>query len=122
MPEKNKEMTAELTDRIDFGSISEIGTENFKGGEKVFYARMFNDGLNKVMKAHMGPGASIGMHTHSDSSEVIFITGGSGTHIFDGRKSGFTAGDVLYCPKGHSHSLVNDSDSEVYLTAVVPAQ
>lgn len=111
-----------LNGKIDFGSIDEVGTCNFKGGEKVFYAKIFNDGLNKVLKAHLGPGASIGVHTHDDSSEIMFIASGTGTHLYDGKSCRFSAGDVLYCPKGHSHSLINDGDSEVYFMAVVPAQ
>ncbi len=121
-PVKQFDMSTELNGTIDFGSIDEVGTSNFKGGEKTFYAKMFNDGLNKVLKAHLGPGASIGVHTHDDSSEIMFIASGTGTHIFDGKIRRFAAGDVLYCPKGHSHSLVNDSDGEVYFMAVVPVQ
>jgi len=31
-------------------------------------------------------------------------------------------GEVHYCPKGHTHSLVNDSDAELWFSAVVPQQ
>ena len=52
---------------------------NFKGGEKEFSANMFFDGTNRIFKGRLIPGASIGVHTHDDSCEVIFILEGNGT-------------------------------------------
>ena len=51
----------------------------FKGGEKEFAANMFFDGTNRIFKGTLVPGASIGIHTHDDSCEVIFILEGTGT-------------------------------------------
>ena len=50
----------------------------FKGGQKEFAAHMFFDGTNRIFKGCLIPGASIGMHTHQDSCEVIFILSGNG--------------------------------------------
>lgn len=108
--------------KIDFNKIDEEIYPHFKGGEKEIAARMFFDGTNRIMKARLLPGASIGMHTHETNSEIIFVTKGSGHVIYDGEIIPLTAGDVHYCPKGHTHSLVNDSDSELDISAVVPNQ
>ncbi len=95
----------------------------FKGGEKYIEARMFFDGTNRILKnAKLIPGASIGMHTHEDSCEVIFILEGCGCTIEDGVKKSVQAGDCLYCPKGGTHSLINDSDADLIFCAVVPKQ
>lgn len=97
--------------------------ENFKGGEKHLDARMFFDGTNRILtQARLIPGASIGMHTHEDSCEVIFIIEGMGSILEDGTKKAVQAGDCLYCPKGGSHSLVNDSDADLVFCAVIPRQ
>lgn len=97
--------------------------ENFKGGEKHLEAKMFFDGTNRILtRARLIPGASIGMHTHEDSCEVIFILEGRGSLLEDGTKKEVQAGDCLYCPKGGSHSLVNDSGSDLVFCAVVPMQ
>lgn len=97
--------------------------ENFKGGEKHLEAKMFFDGTNRILtRARLIPGASIGMHTHEDSCEVIFILEGRGSLLEDGTKKEVQAGDCLYCPKGGSHSLVNDSGSDLLFCAVVPQQ
>ncbi len=97
--------------------------ENFKGGEKHLDAKMYFDGTNRILtRAALIPGASIGMHTHEDSCEVIFILEGCGSIIEEGTKKAVEAGDCLYCPKGGSHSLVNDSDADLVFCAVVPKQ
>ena len=108
--------------KIDFSTIEETIIPQFKGGEKETAARMYFDGLNRIMKGRLIPGASIGLHTHDTSSEIIFITKGCGYVLYDGEKIALQAGDVHYCPKGHTHSLVNDSESDLEFSAVVPQQ
>lgn len=107
---------------IDFSKIEEARMDHFKGGEGALLARMFFDGTNRIMKARLEPGSSIGLHEHDTSCEVMFITEGRGTVIIDGEKMTVKAGDVHYCPKGHSHTLINDSDAILAFNAVVPAQ
>ena len=98
----------------------------FKGGEKELRANMFFDGTNRAFRGTLVPGATIGMHTHEDSCEMIFILSVSGSIV---EKTPGTdqvtvqpvsAGDCLYCPKGHSHSLQNLDGSEdlVFYAAV----
>lgn len=108
--------------KIDFSQIEEAVFPAFKGGEKEMHARMYFDGTNRIMKARLEPGASIGMHTHDAGSEIIFITSGKGCVIFDGQRIALQEGDVHYCPKGHTHSLINDSDATLAFSAVVPQQ
>ena len=97
--------------------------DHFKGGEKHLEAKMFFDGTNRILThARLIPGASIGMHTHDDSCEVIFILEGCGSIIEEDTNKAVQAGDCLYCPKGGSHSLVNDSDADLVFCAVIPKQ
>lgn len=107
---------------IDFNQIEEQTFPRFKGGEKEFHARMFFDGSNRIMKGRLIPGASIGLHTHDTSCEMIFVSEGHGTVIYDGEHIALHAGDCHYCPQGHAHTLINDSDSDLLFTAVVPQQ
>lgn len=107
---------------IDFNSIGESILRNFQGGEKQVVAHMFSDDLNRIMRGTLEPGASIGLHTHETSSEILFVHKGSGYVIYDGEKFAVKAGDVHYCPKGHSHTFVNDGVSTIEFTAVVPQQ
>lgn len=108
--------------KLEFDKIDEAVLPNFKGGEKAIAAKMYFDGSVRVMKARLEPGSSIGLHCHDTSSEVMFITGGSGTVIYDGEPIALKAGDVHYCPKGHSHTLINTGSEDLTFSAVVPQQ
>jgi mannose-6-phosphate isomerase-like protein (cupin superfamily) len=120
---------------IDFSKMDVTVLPNFKGGEKEFAANMFFDGTNRIFKGVLVPGATIGMHTHDDSCEVIFILEGNGTIVEMGPTvhdeaavqeetvKPVSAGDCLYCPKGHSHSLRNTAaEGDLVFYAVVPKQ
>ena len=58
---------------IKFDEMDITRLPQFKGGEKEFAANMFFDGTNRIFKGRLIPGATIGMHTHDDSCEVIFV-------------------------------------------------
>ena len=122
---------------IKFDEIEVSHLPEFKGGEKELAANMFFDGVNRMFKGCLVPGASIGVHTHDDSCEVIFIISGQGAiyecapdqmnsqpEDISGLYKSVHAGDCLYCPKGHTHSLMNpaSSDCDLVFYAVVPKQ
>lgn len=104
---------------IDFDSIKEEKYPQFKGGDKELMAKMYFDGQTRVMKGRLIPGASIGLHTHSDNCEVLFLTKGNAHVLYDGQTIELHEGQCHYCPSGHSHSLINNSDSAIEFTAVV---
>ena len=107
---------------IDFSQMEETVIPNFLGGEGALRAKMRVDELGKIMRAALEPGASIGLHTHETSSEMIYILEGKGKVLYDGEYIPLAAGSCHYCPKGHSHSLINDSDALLTFFAVVPVQ
>ncbi len=107
---------------IDFEKIEEEVLPRFKDGEKEVHTRRYKDDLNIIMQSCLHPGASIGYHCHETSSEIIFITGGRGYVVYDGERIPVQAGMCHYCPKNHSHSMVNDSDEDLFFTAIVPQQ
>lgn len=107
---------------IDFSKIEEQVIPQFLGGEGTTRARMRVDELGKIMRGALEPGSSIGLHTHETSSEIIYILAGEGKVLFDGAYEPLAAGSCHYCPKGHSHSLINDSGALLEFFAVVPVQ
>ncbi len=107
---------------IDFETIPEETIKNFRGGQSETVARLFSDDNGKIMYGKLKPGASIGLHTHETSSEIIYILQGKGKALYDDGSEEVTAGMCHYCPKGHSHSLINDSDKNLVFFAVVPEQ
>ncbi len=107
---------------IDFQKIEETVIPQFKNGEKETAARMYVDPAVKIMRGRLISGASIGLHTHETSSEIIYILSGIGKVLYDGGWELLGPGSCHYCPKGHSHSLVNDSAEDLLFFAVVPEQ
>lgn len=107
---------------IDFEHMEEAIIPNFKGGEKETAARMFTDPLGRIMRGRLIPGASIGLHTHETNSEIIYILEGTGKVLYDDGCEFLQVGACHYCPKGHTHSLVNDSAADLCFFAVVPEQ
>ena len=107
---------------LDFDKLEETVLPHFKGGEKEVSAHMFADERNRIMRATLKPGASIGMHVHDTSSEIVYVLQGCATVLEEGGEHTLTAGMCHYCPKGHAHSLINDSDGDLTFFAVVPEQ
>lgn len=107
---------------VDFQNIGEKSFPNFKGGEKSLEAKMFFDGKCRMLSARLEPGASIGLHTHDTSCEVILVQSGSGVAICDDIEEPVSAGTVHYCPKGHSHTLINNGTAPLCFLGIVPEQ
>ena len=107
---------------IDFKNMEEKVMPNFCGGEIALNAKMVIDERNKILCGRLEPGASIGLHTHETSSEIIYVLQGKGKVLCDGEYEAVEAGLCHYCPKGHAHSLINDSEADLLFFAVVPQQ
>lgn len=106
--------------KIAFTDMEEEILPAFKGGEKEYRAKRYGDEACKIMSGRLIPGASIGYHKHIEDYEVIFITAGEGKVLYDEEEIRLKVGDCHYCPQGHAHSLINDSDADLTFYAVVP--
>lgn len=107
---------------IDFDKLEQLTVDGFKDGKGKMHSSGYFDGNNRIMRAYLEPGAYIGMHTHENNCEIVYILKGKGKFIYDGEETPISEGQCHYCPKGHSHSLINDSSEELHFLAVVPAQ
>ena len=107
---------------IDFSSMETETIPHFMGGEGEIHAQMRVDERNRILHGILPPGSSIGLHTHETSSEIVYILSGTGKVLCDGEYEPLKAGDCHYCPKGHVHSLINNSGGPLEFFAVVPNQ
>lgn len=105
---------------INFEKIEEEVIPHFCGGEKEVYMKKYADGNNKIVKIRLLPGATIGMHTHEINSETIYVLKGQGRVLYDDASEDLSEGSCHYCPQGHAHSLINNSDDELIVFAVIP--
>ena len=94
----------------------------FKGGKKEVLTRMFTDENGKIACFSVEPGASIGYHLHDTSSEMIYVLNGTGKALYDDGEESLAPGICHYCPKGHSHSVINNGADTLVFFAVVPEQ
>lgn len=107
---------------IDYNSMEEAVNPNFLGGEGALRAKMFSDERNRILHGVLEPGCSIGYHTHDTSSEIIYVLSGAGKVKLEDGEEPVKAGQCHYCPKGHSHSLINNGGEPLEFFAVVPQQ
>ena len=107
---------------VDFKTMQETVIPQFYGGEKETIARLFVDENGKIMQGRLKPGASIGVHTHETSSEIIYVLSGKGKAFFDEEWEELEPGQCHYCPKGHTHGLTNGGEEDLVFFAVVPNQ
>ena len=105
---------------FNFEEMKDTVIPNFYGGEKQISAKMHVDENLKLMKGTLAPGASIGIHTHENNSEVVFALSGEVIVTMDGEEEILKPGCVHYCPMGHSHGMRNDGTKDFVMYAVVP--
>ncbi len=65
------------------------------------------------------PGASIGQHEHVGDTEFYLITAGEGTYYADGEEIAVKAGDITRVDPGHTHGLVNTSNADLEMIALI---
>lgn len=127
MPMTPKPTNSSLFERrfamiLDYFTMETTHIPNFVGGDGTLHAQMRVDELGKILKGVLDPGSSIGYHTHETSSEIIYILSGTGKVKYDDGEEAVSAGQCHYCPKGHSHALINNSGEPLEFFAVVPNQ
>lgn len=90
--------------------------EKVAGGEGTLYGRFGftrNDATKDMVIKEIGwmtlqPGASIGMHTHTNNEDAYIIVSGEGVFTdTQGRETHVRAGDITIARQGDSHALKN---------------
>lgn len=105
---------------VDFSNIEEQHLKCFKGGTGTTVVKIFENKDLKILKGYLEKDSSIGMHSHEDSNETIYVFGGTGKVVEKDGEYPVTGGSCSFCPKGGSHSLVNTGDSPLYFMGIVP--
>lgn len=72
-----------------------------------------------VAQIPLEPGCSIGIHQHVGDSEMYFITAGAATYTENDVEHRVEKGDVLYCPDGSFHGILNSGEDMLSFVAVI---
>jgi len=105
---------------LNFDTMQARTVEHMRGGEKCVTTAGYADDKIRIARGKLIPGASIGLHPHEGSLEVIYILSGSGRIECDGEIERVSAGLAHYCADGSSHTFINDGEEEIVYFAVIP--
>ena len=97
---------------------------NVRGGTgdgKIFKASLpEKDGsFTLASRIELSPGASIGLHQHTDDNEIYAVVSGEGIYSFDGGERELKTGDIFVTLKGMSHALKNTGNIKLIFFAIV---
>lgn len=106
--------------KIDFDAVEAVEKQNFKGGEGSLHIQAVDDGQVRIQRVVVHPGSSLGMHYHEGNCEIVYVVEGEGKVLDGDDEYRLKPGSVTYCPEGKRHSIVNDTDADLVLFAVIP--
>ena len=105
---------------LDLENMPLLDLPHFKGGEGIAQAKMHVDEHVKIALITLPVGATVGVHAHEDSCEIIRFLSGTGIMVDDETQLPITPGMCHYCPKGHSHGIINNGTEPLTMWAVIP--
>ncbi len=59
----------------------------------------------QVVVMSINPGEDIGLETHSENDQVLYLVSGKGEVVLNGEKSEFKSGDAVVVPAGTEHNF-----------------
>ena len=74
--------------------------------------------LNFLHDDILKPGVTIGVHKHESDEEYYYILSGNGIMTLDGEKYQVGPGDIAAVFPGGSHSLTNNSKSDMRIIVI----
>lgn len=107
---------------IDFSKLEANKVETMRGGEGYVVLKKFSDGLNSIVRITIPQNCSIGIHTHTEDQEIIYVIKGKGLCIEDSNTYELEAGQCNYCAQNKNHSIRNPYSEDLELFAVITRQ
>lgn len=104
---------------FNFDEIEKVKQEKMRNGEGFVWIQKYNEPNKMIAKITIPPQASIGYHTHTEDDEVVYVLKGKGLCLMGDDKKEICAGDINYTKKMESHSIINNSDSDLEILAII---
>lgn len=104
---------------FNFNNVDKNQVNNMRGGEGFVYMQKYTSDGKLIARITIPPKSSIGYHTHVDDDEVVYVLNGNGTCLMGDEKKLLGAGDVNYTKKGNSHSIINTSNEDLVILAII---
>jgi len=105
-------------------SSEQVIRENMRGGKgkiAFYYVPIHDDkgAIKMASRIELDPGASIGLHEHTDDEEVYAIMSGKGLLTDGSTEIEVNPGDILLTRKGMTHRITNIGDVPLVFFAVI---
>lgn len=81
--------------------------------------KMYNDENMRILYGVLEPGASIGIHEHTDNSEEVFCVSGQATVYIDGKTEILKAGQAHIVQRDTKHGMKNEGTEDLIIFGVV---
>ena len=75
-----------------------------------FRTVLANSKHTQVVIMNVNPGEDIGLETHPNEDQVLYLVSGKGEVLLNGQKSEFSVGDVVLVPAGTEHNFTTIGD------------
>lgn len=72
-----------------------------------------------LAKILLKPGCEVGYHDHQNEEEIFIITKGQAVYNDNGVKTVVKPGDVTFCRHGENHGIINESDADCEMVALI---
>ena len=76
-----------------------------------FRSVLANGVHTQIVVMHINPGEDIGLETHPDNDQVLYLVSGKGEVVLNGEKREFNAGDAVLVPAGTEHNFTTLGDA-----------
>ena len=108
------QMNTEVRQQMKGGSGTVTLQHILEESERIGPCRLFS-------RVILAAGSSIGVHSHSDDSEIFYILRGRGAAKHNGEDIVLKEGDVMMIGDGMSHGIRNDGLEDLEFLAVIIA-
>ena len=112
MIKRAEEMNREIKVNMREGDGQVLVTTLLEKGEYKGAARL-------VATLTLEKGCSIGTHVHENEEEIFYVIEGTATYDDNGETVILNKGDSCLCLGGQKHSLRNDHDETLVVSAVI---
>lgn len=82
--------------------------------ENSFFREVLENGKHvQVVIMSIPPGGEIGMETHPDNDQILYLIAGEGKVILNGEESPYRSGDMVLVPAGTEHNFTNTGTGDL---------
>lgn len=85
-----------------------------KALDNTYFRQVLENGQHtQVVTMSIPAGDEIGMETHSDNDQVLYLLAGEGKVILNGQEFPYKTGDLVLVPAGTAHNFINTGAADL---------